>query len=271
MATESLISLDSHPSPTLVSLTFLHAGEGQSVLAHELTGERAGLMFDAEAYEAQLRGADGEVHVSVPVRSQSCRSDRSLMLYHLFHCTLITKQRKELGLRARGPGSRTLSWFCYSLLFKAGHKLWSGAVTELLLLLTDLIFNILDAVSRFSLGLAVAGLSWFSVWSKYFTFITIRRDHLHVKRLTFTVEATGNDWPALQHGACSVEYFSICGLFTGSEPNGSGSVSSPSQQPFWQQWASTLFVFIKALNTNSVQTARHQTKTQTRLVASWWG
>lgn len=103
MATESLISLDSHPSPTLVSLTFLHAGEGQSVLAHELTGERAGLMFDAEAYEAQLRGADGEVHVSVPVRSQSCRSDRSLMLYHLFHCTLITKQRKELGLRARGP------------------------------------------------------------------------------------------------------------------------------------------------------------------------
>lgn len=52
-------------------LTFPHAGEGQSVLAHKLAAEEAGLISDTEADEAELGNAYGEVHVVVPVRTQS--------------------------------------------------------------------------------------------------------------------------------------------------------------------------------------------------------
>ncbi|KAF1386888.1 hypothetical protein PFLUV_G00099530 [Perca fluviatilis] len=54
------------------SLEVQKAGEGQGVLAHKFTAEEAGLLSDTEADEAELRDADAEVHVSIPVRTQSC-------------------------------------------------------------------------------------------------------------------------------------------------------------------------------------------------------
>lgn len=53
-------------------LTFLQAGEGQGVLTNKITAEKAELVTDTEADEAELRDADVEVHVGIPVRTQSC-------------------------------------------------------------------------------------------------------------------------------------------------------------------------------------------------------
>lgn len=57
-------------------LTFLQAGEGQSVLAHKLAAEEAGLISNTEADEAELGDADAEIHVSIPVGIQSCQGNQ---------------------------------------------------------------------------------------------------------------------------------------------------------------------------------------------------
>lgn len=59
-----------------MQLTFLQAGEGQGVLAHKITAEEAGLVSDTEADEAELGDGDCEVHVWIPVRTESCEGEQ---------------------------------------------------------------------------------------------------------------------------------------------------------------------------------------------------
>lgn len=56
----------------LPSLTFLHAGEREGVLAHEVVGRAEAVVPDGEADQGQLGNADGEVHGGVPLGVERC-------------------------------------------------------------------------------------------------------------------------------------------------------------------------------------------------------